>query len=229
MGSRMVFILILVLVTGYTYADARSLETMDTMATKMDHKQSSEVSGKEIPRNEQLCTYCEEFTSQAINYLSENETQTQIINTLHEACSRLNTLKKKCTVLVDYYAPLFFAEIATILPEQLCGKVNLCEKMSLVHLLKHDDACDLCHQAVVQILLKLKDPDIQLEIIQILLKGCNKAESFAKECKRLVFEYGPLILINVEGFLEKTDLCATIHACKGSQVAAERQVFFAAS
>ena len=228
MGSKVCFLLFL-LVIGYTCAEARTLEAMDIMASIVDHKQPSKVSGKEIPRDEQLCSLCEEFTSQGISYLSENETQTEIINGLHETCSQLHSFKKKCTLLVDYYAPLFFAEVATILPEQLCGKLNLCEKISLVHLLKRDDACELCHQTLVKILLRLRDPDTQLEIIQLLLKGCNKASSFAKECKRLVFEYGPLILVNLEGFLEKNDICATIHACKPIQAAVESQVLLTAT
>lgn len=36
---------------------------------------------------------------------------------------------------------------------------------------------------------------------------------FFGQCKRLVFEYGPLILSNAEQFLEKTDMCNAIHAC----------------
>lgn len=33
------------------------------------------------------------------------------------------------------------------------------------------------------------------------------------QCKRLVFEYAPIILINAEEFLEKTDVCTLLHAC----------------
>lgn len=37
------------------------------------------------------------------------------------------------------------------------------------------------------------------------------------QCKKLVLEYGPLILANAEKFLEATDICTSIHACKKSQ------------
>jgi saposin len=30
----------------------------------------------------------------------------------------------------------------------------------------------------------------------------------------MVFEYGPVILANAEQFLETTDLCTVLHACK---------------
>ena len=34
-----------------------------------------------------------------------------------------------------------------------------------------------------------------------------------EQCKKLVFEYGPLILANSEKILEQTDICKAIHAC----------------
>ncbi|KAK4582228.1 hypothetical protein RGQ29_025410 [Quercus rubra] len=43
-----------------------------------------------------------------------------------------------------------------------------------------------------------------LEIIELLLKACNSMENYVKKCKKMVFEYGPLILANAEKFLEST-------------------------
>jgi len=33
------------------------------------------------------------------------------------------------------------------------------------------------------------------------------------QCKTLVFEYGPLILVNAEEFLVKNDVCTLLRAC----------------
>ncbi|XP_038988916.1 prosaposin-like isoform X1 [Phoenix dactylifera] len=214
MGLRMRFMLLLMLASS-ACTNARDLLTLDIM---VDYKiQSENRMSESVARNQELCTLCEEFTSQAIYHLGENKTQAEIINTLHQACSRLHSFEKQCVLLVDYYAPLFFIEIATIHPEQFCEKVNFCKKTILIPLPKRDDACTICHHAVVEILTKLKDPDMQLEIIEMLLKVCNKVENFVQQCKRLVFEYGPLIMVNLEKFLETTDVCALIHACKASQ------------
>lgn len=38
------------------------------------------------------------------------------------------------------------------------------------------------------------------------------------QCKRVVLEYGPLVFENAEKFLEKTDICTALHACKESTV-----------
>jgi saposin len=45
---------------------------------------------KETP---QLCQLCEEFASEALFYLKENETQTEIIATMHQACSKFPSFK----------------------------------------------------------------------------------------------------------------------------------------
>ncbi|KAI7730453.1 hypothetical protein M8C21_000923 [Ambrosia artemisiifolia] len=53
--------------------------------------------------------------------------------------------------------------------------------------------CAVCNLAVSEIINLFKDPDNQ--------------------CKVLVFEYAPLILANVEQFLEKQDICTNLHTC----------------
>lgn len=37
------------------------------------------------------------------------------------------------------------------------------------------------------------------------------------QCKKLVLQYVPPILINAEKFLETTDVCTAIYACKNSE------------
>ncbi|KAL3627960.1 hypothetical protein CASFOL_028062 [Castilleja foliolosa] len=152
--------------------------------------------------DERLCKLCEEFADQALNYLSENKTQTEIIDTLHKSCSKIPSFKQQCIVLVDYYAPLFFLEVSSIETDQFCRKVDLCEeRVSISHRLSQDK-CGVCHDVVSEALLKLKDPDTELEIVQLLLKTCNSIGKNVKKCKRLVFEYAPVILVNAEQFLE---------------------------
>ncbi|RWW27454.1 hypothetical protein GW17_00008104 [Ensete ventricosum] len=158
MDSRLSFLL-LMLVVSFISANARSSATLGVFAVEVDNEVQSESN---TGRNEKLCTLCEEYASQAINYLSENETQTQIISRLHESCSQLHSFERQCISLVDYYVPILFVEISTISPEQLCEKVNLCGEAVLVNLPKHDDACTLCHNIVAEILTKLQDPDRQV-------------------------------------------------------------------
>ncbi|XP_042425125.1 proactivator polypeptide-like 1 [Zingiber officinale] len=217
MDSRLNF-LVLMLVISFACANAKSLASLDVFVVQVDNEIQSE---SHIVRNEKLCTLCKEFASQALYYLGENVTQTQVTDILHKACSKLHSLEQQCITLVDYYAPLFFLEVSKTSPEEFCDKVNLCDSNAQVSLPKHDNACTLCQDILGEVLSKLQDPDTELEVIEILLKGCNKMENFVQKCKKLVFQYGPLILANAEKLLEKTDLCTSIHACKTSQQVAE--------
>ncbi|KAL8152978.1 hypothetical protein V2J09_010738 [Rumex salicifolius] len=179
-----------------------------------------------IEKKVDVCTKCEEYASFAINYLTENSTRTEIIEVLRDACSDLHPLKKQCITLVDHYAPLFFTQLSLVQPDEICEKANLCQDESNLVLPLKENSCDVCHHAVDEIILMLHDPDRKLEIIEILLKGCNALEKYAKMCKALVFEYGPLILTNVEKYLEKTDVCSTIHACKKMPSALTKESLF---
>ncbi|XP_018676610.2 uncharacterized protein LOC103971073 isoform X4 [Musa acuminata AAA Group] len=197
--------LLLLLIISWAGADARSLVNFDVM----------------VDGNDKLCTLCESFVAQATQYIGENKTQTEIIEMLHQACSNVDPFEEQCVMLVDFYASLFFAEISKMHPEVFCTKFNLCEEMVSVNLPKNDDSwlsCSLCHDVVANVLVKLKDPDIQFEVIKMLLEGCNGVQHHVNECKKLVLHYGPLILENGENFLEITDVCAAIHSCKTSQV-----------
>ncbi|XP_010529095.1 PREDICTED: proactivator polypeptide-like 1 [Tarenaya hassleriana] len=172
---------------------------------------------EEVAQNEKVCTLCEEYVAVALDYLEKNETQTEIIEALHDRCSQLRGLKQQCIALVDYYVPLFFLQLESYQPEDFCRRVNLCEKVVALVEEYRQDSCDVCHKTVSEILNKLQDPDTQLDIIGILLKGCKSLKNYEKQCKKLVFEYGPLILVNAEEFLVKNDVCTILHACKAEK------------
>lgn len=44
---------------------------------------------------EVVCALCQRFTSQALNYLASNKTQTEIILLLHNTCSQVWPMKAK--------------------------------------------------------------------------------------------------------------------------------------
>lgn len=126
-------------------------------------------------------------------------------------------LSWQCDVLVDYYSPLLFAEIEKISPEKFCEKIHFCiseEVSEATNIHKKieqfkEDTCSKCEEVIEQLTIKLKDPDTQVflqdllfnlllfffvdntlklaivyrqfEIIEILLQGCNKAENFVNK------------------------------------------------
>jgi saposin len=118
----------------------------------------------------QLCQICEEFATEALFYLNENETQVEIIATLHQACSKFPSFKLECTKLVDYYVSLFFTKVTSLSPEEFCESVSLCHKVTFIRLPRHEDSCDLCHEVVDEILTDLENPDVEvfLHLINLL-------------------------------------------------------------
>ncbi|XAR55754.1 hypothetical protein NMG60_11035945 [Bertholletia excelsa] len=217
-------LLALFIICASQVCDARELTTAslpgseivtdEVSVVHMNYEEPEESkASKEGGKNENICVLCEEFAAEAIRYLEDNQTQTEIIQTLHKSCSRLLSFKQQCITLVDYYVPLLFAEVELLQPEEFCQKINLCEQRLIASRPRSDNKCEICEEVIAEVILKLKDPDTQLEIIEYLLKACDAVQSYLKKCKRMVLEYGPLILADAEKFLEKTDICVAIHAC----------------
>ncbi|XP_031396179.1 proactivator polypeptide-like 1 [Punica granatum] len=177
-------------------------------------------------RNDKVCTLCEEYATMALDYLTANSTKREILALLYMGCSQLpEAFQPECITLVDHYAPLLFKEISSLQPGEICEKVDLCQKVAMISSQIKEDSCDFCQNAVSELMDKLKDPDTQMDIIQLLLKACNSMQNYVKkvklQCKRMVLEYGPLIIDNAEEFLENTNICTAIRACSASSTVKE--------
>lgn len=71
-----------------------------------------------------MCSLCEEYTTKALEYIKQNKTDQEIIDTLHNTCSQLHSFKQK----VDH---LFKQSTCS----QLLGKstlVSLCALYGLI-------------------------------------------------------------------------------------------------
>ncbi|XP_062193595.1 uncharacterized protein LOC133896994 isoform X2 [Phragmites australis] len=206
---RLAFVLLLAIALSIEVAESRdySILAQDSLPEASKVTSLTAANGK-------LCQLCEQYSTMSLLYLKQNETQAEILSILQRTCANLAPLKQQCITLVDYYIPLFFMEVSMLSPEKLCESVHLCKKGMKVRLPTRADTCGLCHHVLVEVLTMLKDPNTQLEVIKLLLKTCSKAENYAQQCKRLVLEYVPLILVEGQKFLETTDVCSAIHACK---------------
>ncbi|CAM0874488.1 unnamed protein product [Alopecurus aequalis] len=219
-GLRAPFFLLLLLLVSMGAAEARSTVFLDIKEARgYGQISKEELTLSKIPvhleRGIPLCSACQNFTDEALSYLSQKQSQDKMMQVLHDACSQTHSLENKCAELVDYYVPLLFAKIAEIKPDEFCKQYGLCN--SLLSGVRSESTCALCHHLMDEIESKLKDPDAEFEIIQLLLKECNKLEGHVQQCKRLVLQYVPLILVNGEKFLEKNDMCTIIQACDASK------------
>ncbi|KAL8141031.1 hypothetical protein V2J09_007052, partial [Rumex salicifolius] len=200
MGARLGLLFVLLLAGNCAYARHITHYDLSGLFKKVD-----------------FCTLCEEYSSLALDYLTENKTQMEIIEALHDACSELHTLKEQCNTMADYYTSLFFEQISSVQPDEFCEKVSLCETEKIVVSRSvKENSCDACHHAVEEIILKLKDPETKFDVVEILLRGCNAVEDHwkkVKKCKVMVHKYAPIMLANVEKYLEKNDICSAFHGC----------------
>ncbi|KAI4974253.1 hypothetical protein ZWY2020_047533 [Hordeum vulgare] len=128
--------------------------------------------------NGKLCVLCEQYSTEALVYLRQKETQTEILSVLHHTCASLGPLRQQCMTLVDYYIPAFFLEISVLKPEELCESAHLCPKGAAARSSTRGEACGLCHHVLVELLTMLKDPNTKLEIVGLLFKTCSKAKNY---------------------------------------------------
>ncbi|TVU51590.1 hypothetical protein EJB05_03028 [Eragrostis curvula] len=230
MGSRApLFLVLLLLLASWGAAHADGSQDMDVVFLDLDTIEvrdlgpiyGGQITSSKIPvhlkSGSPVCSACEEFANKAVSYLSEKQTQDKIVEILHDTCSQTFSLEQKCVELMDSYATFLFAKITEIKPEEFCKQYGLCRKIGISSVVSSDSTCKFCHHLLDEVMSKLKDPDAEFEIIQILIKECNKIEGHVQQCKRLVLQYIPLILVNGEKFLEKNDVCALVQACDASR------------
>ena len=169
--------------------------------------------------DETTCTMCEQFIEDATNYVSQNTTRSEVLAVLHQTCSKFGVFGPKCISMVDHYAPIIFLEIATISPKEFCQKISICSDSSSLALNRNQNNCDVCESAMLEIEEHLKDPKTKMKVIEMLLDGCKRVQGHEQECKKLVFEYGPVILTNLEKYLDFDDVCSKIHVCERATLA----------
>ncbi|KAM0889159.1 hypothetical protein ACQ4PT_027892 [Festuca glaucescens] len=221
---RLAFVLVLAfstVVAESRHASRGSTDPYACILKKESVPQVSRGAGSTVA-NEKLCLLCQQYSTKALFYLQQNETKAEILGVLNHACANLGPLRQQCITLVDYYIPILLLEVSVVKPEQFCESAHLCPKGTAMRVSAGGEACGLCHQALVEVLTMLKDPNAKLEIVKLLLKTCSKSEQYAPLCKRLVLEYTPLVLVKLQKYLETTDVCFAIHACKtGTQATME--------
>ncbi|KAK3118227.1 hypothetical protein QOZ80_9BG0695940 [Eleusine coracana subsp. coracana] len=232
MGSKAPLFLVLLLflaVWGPAQAQGDSSQDKDVVFLDLDMTEvretgpiyTEQITSSKIPVHTNggspFCSACENFANDAVSYLSNKQTQDKIVEILHDACSQTFSMEQKCVELMDSYATLLFTKITEIKPEEFCKQYGHCRDIALFSGVRSDSTCVFCRHLLDEVMSKLKDPDAEFEIIQILIKECNKIEGHVQQCKRLVLQYIPLILVNGEKFLEKNDICALVQACDASQ------------
>ncbi|CAH8334493.1 unnamed protein product [Eruca vesicaria subsp. sativa] len=163
-----------------------------------------------VDDNNQVCELCDKYLTLAIEYLQNDDNQNALVEALHVTCSQIPPLQKQCLSMVDHYTQLFFTRVSLLKPHHICKTLALCQP-PLANASQGN--CQACRDTVSLLVTKLKDPQTKLKIIRLLLKECKSLNNYQDKCKKMVFEYGPLMLADLEKFLEKKDVCSILGVC----------------
>lgn len=120
-----------------------------------------------------------------------------IFQSSHQIWFGFSSFQWQCITLVNYYSSIFFLEISSIQPEEFCRKVNLCEKVVFLASEFHEDSCGMCHRAVSEVLIKLKDPDTQV------YQFCSKLLAYVSNYLSDLFK------LCLQSFMSKTVMAFT--------------------
>jgi len=160
----------------------------------------------------QVCELCVKYATLAIEYLRDDDNQKALVEALHVSCSQIPPLQKECLSMVDHYTQLFFAQVSVIRSDQICTRLSLCQTVKGA-LAASQGNCEACRETVSELATQLKDPETKLKIIRLLLNECKSLNNYQDKCKKMVFEYGPVMLVNLDKFLAKNDVCTLLHVC----------------
>eukprot|EP00250_Pteridium_aquilinum_P017264 c23537_g1_i3 orf=305-1366(-) len=155
------------------------------------------------------CKMCMEYATEALSYAQDSKTEEEIMNALHSQCAKLGDFSSRCDMLVDTYGPIYISKLDSTTPEQVCQKVGICSAPSI----KDPSNCATCEFAVYQLKAKLRNPAVQDKMLEMLLDHCTKVPAHVDQCKELVTQYGPLILANIDTYVDPKTICTEIHAC----------------
>ncbi|KAG0585455.1 hypothetical protein M758_2G012100 [Ceratodon purpureus] len=159
------------------------------------------------------CMVCQDLATDALTYLENNKTRVEIVIALHLACAQLKELSKQCDLLVDMYTPRMMEQLENITPQEFCQMTKMCKPPKRV--LASND-CATCQFVILELKIKLQDPQTQEKVLDVLMNGCNRVVNHVDECKALVVQYGPFVLANLDKILDSQAVCCKAGFCKSS-------------
>ncbi|KFB36811.1 saposin [Anopheles sinensis] len=164
------------------------------------------------------CAICEFVMVKLEADLANKKTQEEIENTVRSVCSRLpNTVAKQCSKLIDQYGQFIIKFLQTLPPEQICTKLDLCEK-ELEMLEKSEleiEECGVCQGAVAALDALMGSEQLQQEhIAKNVDRICNELPAqYYDQCDKLLSVYGISMLHQLQKSVAREQVCLNIDMC----------------
>ncbi|XP_068655111.1 uncharacterized protein [Aristolochia californica] len=195
----------------------------DVTSTVIPSSKVEILSSEEISP-EFVCLSCLQVSREVEEVLTDPMLLEKAVTVSADICNLLpSDYQLKCLELSEMYVRQTVLFLQGYFSEaNLCNSTGLCPEAarSLLHLSKVEEkkvpderSCSTCRNAVAELQKDLDDPELQIKVIRALLKACENTGDHVKECKKIVFRYGPLVLANLGKYLTNSDLCYTLHFC----------------
>uniref|UniRef100_A0ACD5TR80 Uncharacterized protein n=1 Tax=Avena sativa TaxID=4498 RepID=A0ACD5TR80_AVESA len=143
---RLAFVLVLAF-SAAAVAESRLAfgESTDSYACILKKESLPQVSRGAGPSvsNEKLCQLCQRYSTEALSYLQQKETQAEILSVLNHECAKMGPLRQQCITLVDYYIHILLLEVSVVKPEEFCESAHLCLKGAAVRVSAGGEACGM--------------------------------------------------------------------------------------
>ncbi|XP_059489163.1 prosaposin [Neocloeon triangulifer] len=184
------------------------IETNEIVLPKDDELVKAVSNAKDDNR----CVICEFVMTQLDDMLKNNATEDDIKNAVHTVCNYLpKSVSTKCNEFVNEYADLVIQLLVQSLdPKQVCQELGLCNQAVKTA----EEKCTLCLVVVEAMDKLLEDGSVEKDVATILDKVCSVVpKSKKQQCRNVIDEYGPSIMLLVAQLADKNDVCAQVKIC----------------
>ncbi|XP_068656120.1 uncharacterized protein [Aristolochia californica] len=199
-------------------------DTVSGVTSTVFPSSEAEILSSEEISPEFVCLSCLQVSRKVEKLLTDPVLLEKASTVSADVCNFLpSDYQVKCLDMSEMYVHQAISFLQGYFSEvNLCNSTGLCPEAatSLLHLSKIEEkkipderSCSTCRNTVTQLQKDLEDPELKIKVIRALLKACENTGDHVKECKKIVFKYGPLILANLDEYLTDIDLCYTLHLC----------------
>lgn len=167
-----------------------------------------------------VCVMCEFAMSQLDQMLSENATESQIMEVVDFVCAHLpGTLADDCIGFVEEYGDAIIKLLVhEMSPKTVCQEIKLCKppKFTGIRAMVNVqlDECQICKGVVSYVDAKLKSGDVTVEVDTFLEEVCRLFPSVVEDkCRSIIEVYGPYIVNLLAELGEPEKVCQAVELC----------------
>jgi len=176
------------------------------------------------PKDSETCVLCQFVVAKIELFLQDNQTDSEIIESLEQACSLFvdTNWVTDCTGMVQQFAPAIIDYIVNSgTPDQVCSVFKLCNSSSTVGTKSGNEFyCAACTFVTAQVENYLQQNNTESDILVFLEKDCKILvdKTLVAACQAVVAQYGPTIITMLINKESPDTICSQIGLCNSTKL-----------